>query len=126
MAPVEVTSFDDHVMETDEHGLRFPRNARPILPSLIDIVIAPGLAFDDRGHRLGRGGGFYDRFLKRIRQTATTVGLAYDAQIVPRRPRRSARSSARHGGDRSPRDAREDEVAPRLRGLAAAADRNGS
>ncbi|MHC5026284.1 MAG: 5-formyltetrahydrofolate cyclo-ligase [Planctomycetota bacterium] len=86
MSPVEVTSFDDHVMETDEHGLRFPRNAGPILPQLIDIVIVPGLAFDDCGHRLGRGGGFYDRFLGRIRQTATTVGLAFDQQVIPQVP----------------------------------------
>ena len=82
MAPVEVTSFDDHVMETDEHGLRSPRSSRPILPELLDLVVVPGLAFDPQGNRLGRGGGYYDRFLRRLRPAATAVGLAFDRQII--------------------------------------------
>ena len=82
MVPVEISSFDDEVMAVDEHGLRTPRAGRPIVPSLIDLVIVPGLAFDPGGHRLGRGGGFYDRFLRRLRRSAITVGLAFDAQII--------------------------------------------
>ena len=53
-----------------------------LVPHLIDLVIVPGLAFDTTGNRLGRGGGFYDRFLRRLRRSATTVGLAFDAQVV--------------------------------------------
>lgn len=82
MAAVEVTSFDDHVMDIDEHGLRSPRGGHPLLPSTIDLIVVPGLAFDTSGNRLGRGGGYYDRFLKRLRPAATTVGLAFDWQIV--------------------------------------------
>jgi len=82
MVPVEISSFDDEVMEIDDHGLRMPRGGTPLVPRLIDLVIVPGLAFDTAGNRLGRGGGFYDRFLRRLRRSATTVGLAFDAQIV--------------------------------------------
>jgi 5-formyltetrahydrofolate cyclo-ligase len=82
MVPVEISSFDDEVMEIDNHGLRTPREGRPLVPRLIDLVIVPGLAFDTAGNRLGRGGGFYDRFLRRLRRSATTVGFAFDAQIV--------------------------------------------
>lgn len=82
MDAVEVTSFDDHVMEVDEHGLRTPRAGPPLVPTLIDLVVVPGLAFDPHGNRLGRGGGFYDRFLRRLRRPAVTVGLAFDAQII--------------------------------------------
>ncbi len=82
MVPVEISSFDDEVMAVDDHGLRTPRAGRPIVPSVIDLVIVPGLAFDPGGHRLGRGGGFYDRFLRRLRRSAITVGLAFDAQII--------------------------------------------
>ncbi|MEE8154367.1 MAG: 5-formyltetrahydrofolate cyclo-ligase [Phycisphaerales bacterium] len=82
MEPVEVTSFDDHVMEVDEHGLRMPRGGAPIPPNLLDLVVVPGLAFDAHGHRLGRGGGYYDRFLGRLRRTAATVGLGFDVQIT--------------------------------------------
>ena len=82
MEAVEVMSFDDHVMEVDEHGVRSPRDSRPVLVRTIDLVVVPGVAFDAQGNRLGRGGGFYDRFLKRLSPTATTVGLAFDQQII--------------------------------------------
>ncbi len=82
MDAVEVTSFDDHVMDLDEHGIRTPREVVPIVPSVIDLVVVPGLAFDAHGNRLGRGGGYYDRFLRRLRRDATTVGLAFDAQVT--------------------------------------------
>jgi 5-formyltetrahydrofolate cyclo-ligase len=49
----------------------------------IDLVIVPGLAFDKRGRRLGRGKGYYDRFLKRLPAKAASIGLAFDFQILP-------------------------------------------
>lgn len=82
MVPVEISSFDDEVMTTDDHGLRTPQGGRPLVPTLIDLVVVPGLAFDSSGNRLGRGGGFYDRFLRHLRRSAATVGLAFDVQII--------------------------------------------
>lgn len=82
MDAVEVTSFDDHIVEVDEHGIRTPREGPPLVPTLIDLVVLPGLAFDTSGNRLGRGGGYFDRYVRRLRRTATTVGLAFDVQIV--------------------------------------------
>lgn len=86
MSPVEALSFDDRVMDVDEHGVRVPRDQRPIDPSLIDLAVVPGLAFDATGHRLGRGGGYYDRFLRRLHPKALLVGLAFDMQIVDEVP----------------------------------------
>ncbi|MBT8484653.1 MAG: 5-formyltetrahydrofolate cyclo-ligase [Phycisphaerales bacterium] len=86
MYAIEVNSLDDHYMETDDHGIRIPRAGRPIVPRSIDLVVVPGLAFDTYGRRLGRGGGFYDRFLSRLRRSATTVGLAFDRQVVDEVP----------------------------------------
>jgi 5-formyltetrahydrofolate cyclo-ligase len=82
MSPVEITSLDDRVMDIDEHGVRSPRAGNLILPSTINLVIVPGLAYDPSGHRLGRGGGYYDRFLRRLRPSATIVGLAFDQQVI--------------------------------------------
>ena len=52
----------------------------------IDLVIVPGLAFDKRGNRLGRGKGYYDRFLKGLPNTTVSIGLAFDFQILPNIP----------------------------------------
>lgn len=54
-----------------------------------DILLVPLLAFDAAGHRLGYGGGFYDRTLSaaRARKQVVAIGLAYDAQELPAVPR---------------------------------------
>ena len=46
------------------------------------IIFVPGLAFDIRGHRLGRGGGAYDRMLTELKRQGTFVGLAFELQIL--------------------------------------------
>ncbi|HZW35776.1 MAG: 5-formyltetrahydrofolate cyclo-ligase [Deltaproteobacteria bacterium] len=51
-----------------------------------DLVVVPGVAFDSRGRRLGKGLGCYDRFLHGLAGTAVTVGLAYSRQLVPEVP----------------------------------------
>ena len=53
-----------------------------------DIVLLPLLAFDGQGHRLGRGGGFYDRTLATLRKRAACrfIGLAFDMQMVDKCP----------------------------------------
>ena len=46
------------------------------------MVVAPGLAFDRKGNRLGRGGAYYDRFLSSAQLKATVCSLAFSEQIV--------------------------------------------
>ena len=46
----------------------------------IDVALIPGVAFDAKGHRLGRGKGFYDRFLPLL--TCPTIGVCFDFQRV--------------------------------------------
>ena len=49
-------------------------------PSEVDLVVAPGMAFDGAGFRLGRGRGFYDRWLEGL--TAFRCGIGFDHQLV--------------------------------------------
>lgn len=49
----------------------------------LDLVVAPGVAFDKKGNRLGRGKGCYDNLLKKLSRKATSIGLAFDFQILP-------------------------------------------
>lgn len=66
-------------------GFREPSgNAPEIDLAEIDLLIVPALALDRAGNRLGRGGGFYDRVLQNF--TGTSIGLAFDFQILEKIP----------------------------------------
>ena len=59
----------------------------PLVPaSEIDLLFIPGLAFTRAGGRLGRGGGFYDRFLSRVHPRAVKLGICFHAQLLPALP----------------------------------------
>ena len=72
------------------YGIREPKhNSAHVLDSSgLDLVIVPAVAFDRENHRLGRGGGYYDRFLEKLPSGIPTLGLAFDFQIVDRLPRK--------------------------------------
>lgn len=56
--------------------------ARRVDPGQLDLLLIPGLAFDRKGHRLGQGGGYYDRFLSHPALHALKVGCFFSTQEV--------------------------------------------
>lgn len=83
----EVKNLDSDFVR-GPYGIKQPytKMTREVNINDIDIVIVPGLAFDYQRNRLGRGGGFYDRFLKKLSPPTKKVGIAFDFQILERLP----------------------------------------
>lgn len=64
-------------------GIPEPIADEPVAEDTTALVLMPGLAFDPAGHRIGYGGGFYDKFLS-SEPTHPTVALCYDFQVFPK------------------------------------------
>jgi 5-formyltetrahydrofolate cyclo-ligase len=72
-------------IQTGRFGIREPTDGcAPIPLNRLDFLLVPGVAFDLRGRRLGRGKGFYDQLLALVR--GTTCGIAFEEQIVEEIP----------------------------------------
>lgn len=95
LTPAAVSSWgvgnggSEQLVET-RHGIFEPAaDAATVDSASLDLVVVPGLAFDARGGRLGKGGGFYDRFFGQPSVTAVRVGVGLDEQLVEEVPRDS-------------------------------------
>ncbi len=55
-------------------------------PSTLDLVIVPGVAFTIHGHRLGRGGGYYDHFLSQLESKTHSIALSFEMQVFDEIP----------------------------------------
>lgn len=82
MVAKEIKKLD--ALPADPFGIPSPPEEAATVHSA-EVVLVPGLAFSEDGKRLGRGGGYYDRFLSSFRHTHR-VALAYEAQLVPDLP----------------------------------------
>lgn len=68
------------------YGPLEPAERVAIDPEEIDLAVAPGLAFDRQGHRLGYGGGHYDRYLARLPRGAHRIGIGFHRQVLLQLP----------------------------------------
>lgn len=77
-----------HVLIPDHFGLLEITGSivQRVKAAEADLVLVPGLAFNANGLRLGYGGGWYDRFIAKLRPDVKLAGLAYEEQVVPSIP----------------------------------------
>lgn len=75
-------------LEKGHWGLLEPKKEtlRPQSSEILDLILVPGLAFTEKGHRLGYGGGYYDGFLSTLTKPVTTISLAFKFQITKTLP----------------------------------------
>lgn len=81
---LEVLPYEETRLEIGSFHIEEPTGNDTTAPSEIELVVVPAVAYDRKGKRLGRGKGFYDRFLPRT--NATKVGVGYEFQLVDELP----------------------------------------
>lgn len=81
---LELLPYDETSLEIGSFYIEEPtgNDVHPV--EEIEVIIVPGVAFDRRGRRLGRGKGFYDRLLQTAK--ATKIGVGYEFQLVEELP----------------------------------------
>lgn len=85
MMPTEITSLTTGLTTTGP-GVREPIAGKPIPIDFVDLVVVPGLGFSPAGYRIGRGMGFYDRFLAQSEFCGISCGLGFEMQVLEHLP----------------------------------------
>lgn len=88
MVPAEILDFDEDlapgyydILAPKEDTLRIKDKSE------IDLIVTPGVIFDEEGYRIGYGAGFYDRFLSQINPEVPKIGIAFSLQQTRQLPR---------------------------------------
>ena len=81
---IEIIKYEPGALKQGSYNILEPSSGKIEDAGILDLIIVPGVAFDRRGNRCGRGKGFYDRFLAKT--TATTIAVCLDCQLVDNLP----------------------------------------
>ncbi|MDE6843571.1 MAG: 5-formyltetrahydrofolate cyclo-ligase, partial [Muribaculaceae bacterium] len=81
---LEILPYEQTRLELGSFHIEEPTGDDLVDPSQIEMMVIPGVAFDRRGNRMGRGKGFYDRLLQTAK--ATKIGVGYEFQLMDEIP----------------------------------------
>ena len=83
----EFSSFLKEDTNAGAMGILEPKGSDYLLPEAGDIILVPAVALDSQGHRIGYGGGYYDRFFGSLQEkNCLKVGIIYDFQLFRQLP----------------------------------------
>lgn len=86
LIPAQITDLETGI-KFGAYNIREPKPDSPTVDIRdLDLVIVPAVAYSEDCYRLGYGGGYYDRFIEKLRNDAVTVGIAFELQIYPEVP----------------------------------------
>lgn len=77
---LDIINYQPGMLHKGSYDIMEPDGNMTVDSATIDLIILPGVAFDRKGNRLGRGKGFYDRFLSQT--NATTIAVCFECQLV--------------------------------------------
>lgn len=83
MTLLRVSDYDADIIKTDSGVFEpNPATCKKVPLDQIDIALIPGLAFDEKGGRVGFGEGFYNKLITKLPETTRKISIAYEEQIV--------------------------------------------
>ena len=83
---MEFYDYSSASMAVGAFGISEPQGEEAVGAQFIDLMVVPGVAFTEEGDRLGRGKGYYERYLSREGFRAYCVGVCYEHQVVDELP----------------------------------------
>ncbi len=81
---LDIIKYQPGTLHKGSYDIMEPEGNDTVNPAILDLIIVPGVAFDKDGNRLGRGKGFYDRFLSQTH--AVTIAVCFDCQLIDHIP----------------------------------------
>ena len=81
---LDIIKYEPGMLRKGSYDIMEPEGDVTVSPEILDLIIVPGVAFDRQGNRLGRGKGFYDRFLTQTH--AVTIAVCFNCQLVDKIP----------------------------------------
>lgn len=78
--------YSKHTLSVGSYGILEPQHGIPVSVAEIDVIVVPGVAFTKSGIRLGRGKGFYDKYMSQKEFRAHKIGVCFSCQFLDELP----------------------------------------